>query len=128
MQPIHLFNLAAKQAHWLSVRQDVVAGNVANTDTPGYEAREVEPFSQVLERANVSDRMAADDPRHFVDDTMRNDVAVAPDQANVAIKPSGNSVSLSHELMESTDIRRSFELNTSIVKSFHQMMMMAVKS
>jgi flagellar basal-body rod protein FlgB len=36
MQPIQLFELTSKQAHWLTVRQSVVAGNIANVNTPGY--------------------------------------------------------------------------------------------
>ncbi|TIX64762.1 MAG: hypothetical protein E5V30_28550 [Mesorhizobium sp.] len=32
------------------------------------------------------------------------------------------------ELMKAGEVRRSFELNTAIVKAFHSMMMMAVKS
>ena len=54
MQPIELFRLASKQAHWLSVRQDVVAGNVANVNTPGYRAMDVEPFSDVLDKQQTA--------------------------------------------------------------------------
>ena len=41
---VNLFELAAKQAQWLSVRQSAIAGNVANVNTPGYHALDVEPF------------------------------------------------------------------------------------
>jgi flagellar basal-body rod protein FlgB len=49
MQPIQLFELTSKQAHWLTVRQSVVAGNIANANTPGYAAREVAAFEAVIE-------------------------------------------------------------------------------
>ena len=34
MQPIQLFDLASRQAEWLTIRQQVVAGNIANANTP----------------------------------------------------------------------------------------------
>jgi flagellar basal-body rod protein FlgB len=50
MQPIQLFELASKQSHWLTVRQSVVAGNIANANTPGYATREVAAFEAVIDR------------------------------------------------------------------------------
>jgi flagellar basal-body rod protein FlgB len=37
-------------------------------------------------------------------------------------------VVLEQELMKAGEVRRSFELNTAIVKAFHSMMTMVVKS
>lgn len=124
MGPIQLFQLAAHQAHWLSVRQDVVAGNVANANTPGYKAMDVEPFEAVL--ASQGRRMSATNSAHFVEDGMRNAVQVVDDPEMPMVKPSGNSVSLADELIKTGEIRREFQLNVSLVKSFHQMMMMTV--
>jgi flagellar basal-body rod protein FlgB len=36
-------------------------------------------------------------------------------------------VVLENELMKAGEVRRSFELNTAIVKAFHTMLMMATK-
>ncbi|RUZ98680.1 flagellar basal body rod protein FlgB, partial [Mesorhizobium sp. M7A.F.Ca.US.001.02.1.1] len=44
------------------------------------------------------------------------------------VMPSKNSVVLEDQLLKAGEVRRSFELNTAIVKAFHSMMMMAVKS
>ena len=55
MQPIQLFELTSKQAHWLTVRQTVVAGNIANANTPGYATREVAAFEAVLKENRDAD-------------------------------------------------------------------------
>ena len=55
MQPIQLFKLASQQAQWLSVRQTVVAGNIANVNTQGYAAKDVESFKAVLFRLRTED-------------------------------------------------------------------------
>jgi flagellar basal-body rod protein FlgB len=43
-------NTASQKLNWLGERQRVITENVANADTPGYVAREVEPFEDYLSR------------------------------------------------------------------------------
>lgn len=63
MQPIQLFDLASRQAEWLSVRQQVVAGNIANANTPKFHAKDVTPFEAVLNNQTVG--MARTNPAHL---------------------------------------------------------------
>ena len=125
MQPIQLFQLAASQAHWLSVRQSVVSSNIANVNTPGYVAQDVEPFESVLE--SVGSRMAATHPMHFTEDAAGSSVRPGEPAADVGVTPSGNTVSLEQELMNAGEVRRAYELNTGLVKSFHRMMLLTVR-
>jgi flagellar basal-body rod protein FlgB len=127
MQPIQLFELASKQAEWLSVRQELVANNIANANTPKYVAKDVTPFAAVLSQA--SSGMARTNSRHISDNTVSEDFSVidAALSDEDGVKESGNTVSLAGELTKSGEIRREFELNAALVKSFHRMMLMAVK-
>lgn len=127
MQPIQLFELASKQAEWLSVRQELVANNIANANTPKYVAKDVTPFAAVLSQA--SSGMARTNSKHISDNTVSEDFSVidASLSDEDGIKESGNTVSLAGELTKSGEIRREFELNAALVKSFHRMMLMAVK-
>jgi flagellar basal-body rod protein FlgB len=124
MQPIQLFELTSKQSHWLSVRQTVVAGNIANANTPGYATREVAPFEAVLEQTGV--RMAATHPRHIQEDSLRGAVR-SGSSSDVEVQPSGNSVNLPEEMSKTGEIKRMYELNTGMVKAFHRMMLMTVR-
>ena len=125
MQPVNLFDLAAQQARWLAVRQSVIAGNVANVNTPGYHAVDVKPFSAVLDNTQVT--MKATQPGHFgATDAAAEKVALRQDDSELV--PSGNSVQLEDELMKAADVRRAFDLNTAIVKAFHQMFTMTTKA
>src|SRR5271166_1357419 len=45
---IGLFDLAEKRLAWTAQRQTVLAANIANANTPGFEARDVTSFAQVL--------------------------------------------------------------------------------
>lgn len=124
MQPIQLFELTSKQAHWLTVRQSVVAGNIANVNTPGYAAREVEAFQAVLQQTGA--RMTATHPRHIQEDALRGSVRNGKSN-NVEVLPSGNSVNLPDELSKTGEIKRMYELNAGMVKAFHRMMLLTVR-
>ncbi|MGV8938407.1 MAG: flagellar basal body rod protein FlgB [Allorhizobium sp.] len=127
MQPIQLFALASRQAEWLAVRQEVIAGNIANANTPKYRAKDVTPFSAVLEGTEV--QMARTNPAHFAESVMSDEVKVKQAKLNdeIGIQESGNSVALADELTKSGEIKREYDLNTNLVSSFHRMMLMTVK-
>ena len=126
MQPVNLFDLAAQQARWLSVRQSAVAGNVANVNTPGYGAVEVEPFESVLDKTRVA--LATTRANHISTGATEASWDVREIDQPRAEMPSDNTVVLEDELMKAGEIRRSFELNTSIVKAFHRMLLMSVRT
>ena len=126
MEPVNLFDLATRQSQWLAVRQSTVASNIANANTPGYTANDVEPFEKVLDRTAVT--LSATEAGHLGAEATNAGFAVKPQEDNGSIMPSKNTVVLEDELMKAGEIRRSFELNTAIVKAFHTMLTMATKS
>lgn len=126
MEPVQLFNLASQQARWLSTRQAVIAGNVANANTAGFRPLDVESFATVLSKTSPS--MVATDTRHIGGDAFGSAVGISERDSEVPVRPSGNSVKLEDELVKAGEVRRGFELNTAIVKAFHRMILMAAKS
>lgn len=127
MQPIQLFGLASRQAEWLSVRQEVVAGNIANANTPHFKSKDVTPFEAVLDKSYVP--MARTNPAHFASNDLSEEVEVKDSELNneIGIQESGNTVSLADELSKGGEIKRQYELSTGLVKSFHSMMLLTVK-
>ncbi|MBV2185463.1 MAG: flagellar basal body rod protein FlgB [Rhizobium sp.] len=129
MQPIQLFELAARQADWLSVRQEVVASNIANANTPKYLAKDITPFSAVLDTTTTV-QMARTNPNHMaLSDLSDDNIEVKESELNdeIGMQESGNSVSIAEELTKTGEIKRQHELNTNLVASFHRMMLMTVK-
>ena len=126
MDPIHLFDLAGRQARYLSTSQAVIASNVSNASTPGYRAQSVQPFSEVLDKTGL--QLASTDPAHLALDPMQAQAAAVREESPWEVTDSGNSVSLEQELIKAGDVNRAYSLNTGIVKAFHGMLMSAVKS
>lgn len=129
MQPIQLFDMASRQAEWLSIRQQVVAGNIANANTPAYKAKDVTPFSAVMNETNVA--MARTNPAHMSGHSLDSsiDVNIEEEDLNqeIGVQESGNSVSLAQELSKMGGIKRQYDIGNTLVKSFHSMMLMTVR-
>jgi flagellar basal-body rod protein FlgB len=125
MESIQLFNLASRQAEWLSVRQTVVSGNIANANTPGFRSKDVAAFDAVLQNTQLP--MKATNPLHFTDSPSDSYVVEQEVAEGSAAQLSGNSVELSDELMKQGSIKRDYDLNAAIVKSFNKMMLMTVR-
>ena len=129
-QPIQLFSLASRQAEWLSVRQEVVASNIANASTPKYRAKDVTPFNAVMDKSG-SFQMARTNAAHLTGNPagISGDVEVreAALADEIGVQESGNTVGLAEEMTKSGEIKRQYELNAALVKSFHRMMLMTVR-
>ena len=126
MQPVSLFDLASQQAKWLAVRQSAVAGNIANVNTPDYKATDVQPFEKVLDGSRVA--MKVTSGAHLAGGVGGSGVGAKDAGSGFSVLQSEASVVLENELLKGGEVRRAFELNTAIVKSFHRMLMMASRS
>jgi flagellar basal-body rod protein FlgB len=120
---VNLFELAAKQSQWLSVRQSAIAANIANANTFGFRALEVEPFEKVLDGTQVG--MRATQAAHL--SAGADAVAVRQRDDGGSMLLSQNSVVIENELMNAGEVRRAFELNTAIVRAFNRMTLLVTK-
>ncbi len=118
---MQLFNLVSRHNHWLSVRQSTVAGNIANANTPGFRAQDVQPFESAMEQARLS--MAATRPGHLSAGPSSAPGAELRREDPWETTHSGNNVSLEQELLKAGEVNRSYRLNTSIVRAFSRMIM-----
>jgi flagellar basal-body rod protein FlgB len=122
MTPVQLFDLASRQADWLSVRQAAVASNIANANVSSYQAKDVTPFEDQIKFAQV--RLEATHATH-VGIQRGADGAGAPPGAEM--RTVGGPVVLETELAKSGQVRAGMELNTAIVSAFHRMTLMVSK-
>jgi flagellar basal-body rod protein FlgB len=122
---IYVLQLASQQAQWLSARQKTAANNIANANTPGYTAMDVQPFSDIFDKTQIT--MAATNSAHILPEG--NDFTATRPETTDSWETvySGNSVSLEQEMMKEGEINRSFTLNTNIKRVFHQMLMLSAK-
>jgi len=118
--------LAARHAEWASVRQSLITANIANANTPGFAARDIQPFSDVFDSTRLE--MARTERGHI--DIASTDLGAGKvgKEDNWDVSYSGNSVSLDQELVKADDVNRAFSLNAGIVRAFHRMILASVRS
>ena len=105
-----LMRLAAGAARHAASRQATLAANVANADTPGFLARDVDAFSPddgfALRRA---------DPRHFAGRTGVG--AEAHVLRDVPADPNGNTVDLEDQVLRGIDAARAHDRALTVYRS-----------
>lgn len=120
-----LHALAARQIDWLGARQAVVAQNIAQASTPGYKAKDIAPFEQVLQRAPSA--LAATHVLHFAEAATGAGAMNARPIQTWETSHSGNTVSLDEEIMRAGEINRGFALNAAVLKSFQKLWLAGAK-
>lgn len=105
--------LAEARIRWLDARQRVLAQNVANADTPGYRASDLQPFAQAL--AGAQGVMARTDPRHLAP---RHDGRVQRERHPLERSIDGNGVALDREAMRIADTETAHALAVGLHRHY----------
>lgn len=113
---LSLFRLAEQRLAWLDRRQEVLSQNIANADTPGYAAKDLPAFGQVLARTGVV-APARTDPRHLVG---TQGPAPAARAVRVAAErtPASNAVQVERELVKVSDTETHHSLTLGIYRKY----------
>ncbi|MEM8748803.1 MAG: flagellar basal body rod protein FlgB [Pseudomonadota bacterium] len=124
MEKVSLFKLASQQANWMEVRQHMVARNVANMNTNGYTPVDVVPFKQVLSQRAFG--LSTTDQKHMGGGVTEGSSPVAV-EVKTDEQGRAKKATLQDELITAGEVRRGYELNTAITKSFHRMILMTTR-
>lgn len=124
----------AREMKYLAARQRVIAQNVANSETPGYKARELSQpdFGDLLAGSAGGARVA----RPHVDLTPTMNALGAhvpagadqsrPDRDVTEIKPDGNNVTLEDQLMKMGTLQADFTAMTNLYRRQQALMKTAL--
>ena len=116
---IGLFRLAEQRLAWVDRRQQLLAQNVANANTPGYQARDVAPFAAML----ASPSLAQTSPLHLEGSApMAGVLAGRPSER----APSGNTVSVEDQLSKVADTSGIQELVLNLHHTYQSMIRTAL--
>ena len=120
----NLFKGIEQAMQHLSGRQKVIAQNIANSETPGFKAREMEApdFSRLLANQEGGPRVVR--PRVSISGGMAALGAKPPSGANSVVldrdtmetKPDGNNVTLEEQLLKMGQVQADFAALTNLYK------------
>ncbi|HVW91116.1 MAG TPA: flagellar basal body protein [Devosia sp.] len=114
---IQLLDALTAKMRWDQQRQDLLAQNVANSDTPNYRGQELEPFaigdgSGKLSAEQVA--MISADPRFFPITGGADGTPQAGQQLNFEVTPEGNGVSIEDEMMKVSANQMDYQTVTAL--------------
>ncbi|WP_292289534.1 FlgB family protein [Marivita sp.] len=113
-QKLDLFKTAMSMATHAGVKQALTSQNVANADTPGYRAKTVRPFADLVPSGADAFALRATRPQHIPISTARvNSFIESPPNS----EPNGNSVVLETEILNSVDAKRQHDRALAVYRA-----------
>ncbi|MDP3341312.1 FlgB family protein [Frigidibacter sp.] len=113
-QQPEIMRMAQAMAQHAAQRQNAVAQNVANADTPGYAARDLAPFAETYAAEGMALRQTRTGHLGAEDSPA---AAMIPREAPGNRSPNGNSVSLESEMVKSVEVKRQHDLALTLYKT-----------
>ncbi|WP_420392730.1 flagellar basal body protein [Acuticoccus sp.] len=116
--------LATRRADWSATRQAAIAGNVANANTPGYRARDIEAFVSEPHKSRL--QMVATRAEHLTLTPLELSAGDVSRRDGWDMTHSGNDVSLDEQLMKADETARGHQMSLSVLGAFHRMLLHSV--
>lgn len=120
------FALASRRMQWLGARQQVISENIANADTPGYKARDIAGFEELVSGSRPA-VVRTTDSRH-IGGTSGNAAGHAATVDETAWEESldGNTVVLEQQSIKAAEISESYRLAAQMYRKGHELLTLAV--
>ena len=126
---IPLFQVMKRRLAWLTQRQEVLAQNVANSDTPDYKPRDLQPFKfrEVLKREGMQLNMGATNANHLPGARKRiRDFYSEETHKPFETAPAGNAVVLEEQMAKVSETSLAHRVTTELYKKHLTMIKMAI--
>lgn len=114
-----VLSMLRTRMEWSQARQKVLAENVANADTPGFQARDLvapkfdEPNH--LARPAVSDvSLLRTEPLHLAGDPDAGSSFQSTSKGNFDVQPTGNAVNLEDQMMKVAGNQMDYQVATAL--------------
>ena len=129
LDKLSLFSVIKGRLAWLGHRQEVLAQNIANSDTPRYKARDLKAlkFKDLVSNQSSNIRMATTAGFHLTGIPKRAiESKVETERRPMETSPNGNSVVLEEQMAKLSETEISHRLTTELYKKHLNMLKMAI--
>jgi flagellar basal-body rod protein FlgB len=113
--------IAQQALQGLARRQEAIAANIANVDTPGYRRKEVPFEAELRAQLGTGPRLATTDPRHFTvasagDGLLRAALDGAQGRTRTG-RNDGNDVDIDYEMTRLAETALRYQLLTQVTST-----------
>jgi flagellar basal-body rod protein FlgB len=106
---VPIFSMLKSRMTYLADRQQVIAQNVANSDTPGFTPKDLKPFTLPGHGGAAGGLAPLTSPMHLTAPRAAASVAKPVDSPDSETTLNGNSVVLEDEMMKMTQARMDYD-------------------
>lgn len=129
-EKLGLFQAMNAKMQYLDQRQKVISQNIANADTPQYQARDLGKldFGSVLDKVSTQSKvpnvsMATTNAGHIgFNGTMGAEPRVRKDKITYEVSPDKNGVIVEEQMVKANDVQMNYSLMLNLYKSNMDMM------
>lgn len=119
-----IFKMAKAQMDWIAQRQEVLAGNIANANTPRYLPKDIKPldFKDVLSGStepNVG--VAATNAKHIVPEATPSPFKSLTQRRTYESTPDGNAVILEEQMAKVGEANSKYNAAASLFQKYQKM-------
>lgn len=122
---LNLVALAKGRMDWIAQRQEVLAENIANANTPGYVPSDLKPFKAQLNETLLPVQPVATNPMHIRPE-IRDPRVVSETKKTFESSPDGNAVVLDEQLAKVGDAKGAYEVAASLMQKQFRMIKLAL--
>lgn len=113
-ESVEISRMARALSAHAGARLGLIARNVAQADTPGYKAVDLESFADVWQGSGDTG-MRATRAGHFTSAGQMMDPVIQTDGGDMS--PDGNTVSLPHEMVKSVEVRQQHDMALAVYRN-----------
>lgn len=123
-----LWSILKTKMAYASARQEILAGNVANADTPKYKPKDLKPldFDALVNGGTLAP--AVTNSKHISGGMGSGSglVAVQNDNDLFEVTPVGNGVTLEDQMMKAAENRMQYQMSAQVYKKLSDLMKLAL--
>ncbi|PIR32101.1 MAG: flagellar basal body rod protein FlgB [Alphaproteobacteria bacterium CG11_big_fil_rev_8_21_14_0_20_44_7] len=125
---IKLFGAMQTNMKYREERQELLAQNVANANTPGYDRKDLKPlnFREVYKSVDRSVVVNQTKPNHIAGNSGSGTNFASANSNAFEVTPTGNKVSLEQEIMEVTKNSLEYQKTTNLYRKMMQLFKTAI--
>ncbi len=113
-----LFSLVKKRLSWLGQRQEVLAQNIANADTPEYQPKDLKPFQfrELVKSETMQVNLNVTDQGHLAGRKRAIQDYATQEKRPYETAPAGNAVILEEQMAKVGETQINHRLTTDVYK------------
>ena len=123
LENVTILAMAKRRMDWAAERQEVIAENIANANTPGYRSRDAKPFvfKEMVPVTPVT-VMNVSHPLHISSQPLVDaGISIQEDRHPFETKPDGNTVSLEEQSVKMSDTKGNYDESATLFQKYVKM-------